>query len=92
MLRAAGTSLSRSVVPVRDAETSRLRFLVAGVGIERWRQRPRELEQYLGRSPEAVGRWARRAGELRQADPDFRAAYDSLDDSLSNRFGEDPTS
>ncbi len=83
--------LGRLVSPVRDAETCRLRFLVAGVGIERWRQRPGELARCLGRWPEAVGRWAKRAGELRLADAEFRAASESLDERLSREVGDHPT-
>lgn len=59
-----------------------------GVGIERWRQRPTALAECLGRWPEAVGRWAQRAGELRLADDTFSAAYESLDESLAAEFGE----
>jgi REP element-mobilizing transposase RayT len=72
----------------RDVAASRLRYLVAGVGIERWRQRPAALAQCLGRWPEAVGRWAKRAGELRQTDESFSAAYDSLDERLSSQLEE----
>jgi len=78
-----GASLSRVAGRSRDAETARLRFLIAGVGIERWRQRPAELARCLGRWPEAVGRWAQRAGQLRLEDQDFRDAYENLDERLS---------
>ena len=81
-------SVVRLAVRQRDAATSRLRYLVAGVGIERWRQRPAELGECLGRWPEAVGRWALRAGELRVADDAFRAAYESLDARLATELEE----
>ena len=71
----------------KDAGTTRLRYLAAGVGIERWRQRPVDLARCLGRWPEAVGRWARRAGQLRVSDERFRAEYESLDERLSAKLG-----
>jgi REP element-mobilizing transposase RayT len=83
-----GIPLSRLATKQRDAETNRLRYLVAGVGIERWQQRPGELARCLGRWPEAVGRWAQRAGQLRLSDDSFRSAYESLDERLSAGFVE----
>jgi REP element-mobilizing transposase RayT len=80
--------VGRLAVRQRDAATTRLRYLVAGVGIERWRQRPAGLAECLGRWPEAVGRWALRAGELRLTDEAFSAAYDSLDARLADELGE----
>ena len=71
----------------QGAAVSRARYLVAGVGIERWRQRPGELARCLGRWPEAVGRWAKRAGELRLGEPEFAAEYDALDQRLTERLG-----
>ena len=50
--------VGRLAVRQGDATTTRLRYLVAGVGIERWRRRPAALAECLGRWPEAVGRWA----------------------------------
>jgi len=78
-----GIPVRRLAVRQRDAETSRLRYLVAGVGIERWRQRPGALASRLGRWPEAVGCWAQRAGQLRLSDGAFRAGYESLDERLA---------
>jgi REP element-mobilizing transposase RayT len=72
----------------RDAATTRLRYLVAGVGIERWRQSPSALGECLGRWPEAVGRWALRAGELRVTDNAFQKAYESLDERLVRELEE----
>ena len=80
--------VSRLAIRRRDAATSRLRYLVAGVGIERWRQRPAALAECLGRWPEAVGRWAQRAGELRLTDEAFSAEYESLDERLAEEFTE----
>ena len=72
----------------RDAATTRLRYLIAGVGIERWRQSPTALGKSLGRWPEAVGRWALRAGELRVTDETFEKAYESLDECLAGDLKE----
>ena len=82
-----GVSLSLLVERSRRAEIMRVRYLIAGVGIERWRQRPGKLASCLGRWPEAVGRWAQRAGELRLKDDAFREAYETLDNTLSARLG-----
>ncbi len=43
------------------------------------------LARLFGRRPEVVTRWAKRAGELRVEDADFREAYESLDGSLAKR-------
>ena len=80
--------LARLATRRKDAKTTRLHYLVAGVGIERWRQRPVELARCIGRWPEAVGRWAQRAGQLRTTDVRFRADYESLDTRLSARLGD----
>jgi REP element-mobilizing transposase RayT len=83
-----GIAVGRLAVRQRDAETCRLRYLVAGVGIERWRQQPAALAKCAGRWPEAVGRWARRAGQLRLTDEGFSAAYESLDERLAAELKE----
>jgi REP element-mobilizing transposase RayT len=83
-----GIPVGRLAAAQRDTDTSRLRYLVAGVGIERWQQRPGELARCLGRWPEAVGRWAQRAGQLRLSDEAFRFAYESLDERLAAGFAE----
>ena len=70
----------------RDASTSRLRFLIVALGIERWRQRPGNLAACLGRWPEAVGRWAQRGGQLRLEDEEFRSAYEALDERLARKL------
>ena len=82
-----GMSVAQLAERSQGAAVSRARYLVAGVGIERWRQRPGELARCLGRWPEAVGRWAKRAGELRLGEPEFAAEYDALDQRLTERLG-----
>jgi REP element-mobilizing transposase RayT len=80
--------VGRLAIRQRDAQTCRLRYLAAGVGIERWRQRPGALAECLGRWPEAVGRWAQRAGQLRLSDGAFRAEYESLDKRLAEELDD----
>ena len=81
--RLMGVSPFRVLGPASDRATSRLRYLIAGVGIERWGQRPSEIAAVLGRWPETVGRWARRAGQLRQSEPSFIEEFEQLDTLLS---------
>lgn len=78
-------SVGQLAVRRQDRETSRLRYLVAGLGIERWRHGPAALAR-----SEAVGRWAQRAGELRLRDEAFRAAYESLDARFATVLVEQP--
>jgi hypothetical protein len=89
--RLLGIPAGRLAVQQRDAAATRLRYLMAGVGIERWRQRPTALARCLGGWPEAVGRWALRAGELRVTDEAFGAAFESLDEWLAGELGEPVT-
>jgi len=79
---ALDVSLARLAGSTRDTETSRLRVLVAGVGIERWGVRAKDLADVLGRWPDSVSRWARQAGALRSEDEGFRASYETLDEKL----------
>jgi putative transposase len=69
--------------PKKDRTVAEVRYLVAGLAIERWRIRAGELAAVVGRLPEAVSRWAARAGELRQTSEEFRRRYEELDTALS---------
>jgi REP element-mobilizing transposase RayT len=69
----------------QDGAQSRIRYVVAGLGIERWGVRAGALGEVMGRRPEVVSRWATRAGELRVADPEFRTMYEALDAALAKR-------
>jgi putative transposase len=86
-----GACQSLGVLPERlasvekDREASATRYLIAGLAIERWRIRAGLLAAILGRRPEAVSRWAARAGELRQVDDAFRGRYEALDAALASR-------
>jgi hypothetical protein len=64
---------------IEDRKTTRLRQLVATVGIERWEQRAGKLGHILGKHPDVVSRWARTGAERRSSDPDFAEKFDRLD-------------
>ena len=74
----------------QDRELSRRRYLLAGLGIERWRVRAGRLAEVFGRRPEVISRWAKRAGELRLADGGFARAYEALDVALVDRMAPQP--
>jgi putative transposase len=65
--------------PYKDRKTTRMRRLVATVGIERWSQRAGELGGVLGKHPDVVSRWARAGAERKTTDPKFVEAIDQLD-------------
>ncbi len=67
----------------QDRATTRLRELVAAVGIERWDQRAGELGRALGRHPDAVSRLARMAGLRRTEDPAAAEQREALDRALA---------
>jgi hypothetical protein len=67
---------------IKDRKTTRLRQLVATVGIERWEQRAGKLGHILGKHPDVVSRWARAGAERRSSDRDFAEALDRLDATL----------
>ena len=69
----------------QDREASRLRYLVAALAIERWGLQAKALGDLLGRRPEVVTRWAARGAQERQANDEFRGAYDELDRALAAR-------
>jgi REP element-mobilizing transposase RayT len=69
----------------QDGAQSRIRYVVAGLGIERWGVRAGALGEVMGRRPEVVSRWAARAGEQRVTDPEFRTMYETLDAALAKR-------
>ena len=67
---------------IKDRKTTRLRQLVATVGIERWDQRAGKLGTVLGKHPDVVSRWARAGAERRSSDQGFAEALDRLDVAL----------
>ena len=67
----------------KNRHASAVHYLVGGLAIERWRIRAGDLGAVLGRRPDAITRWAARAGELRLRDDSFRARYEALDAALA---------
>jgi putative transposase len=65
--------------PYKDRKTTRMRRLVATVGIERWSQRAGELGGVLGKHPDVDSRGARAGAERKTTDPKFAEAIDQLD-------------
>jgi hypothetical protein len=59
------------------------RLSVACVGIERWRQSPKQLAMLLGRHADVVTRWARLGAERRLIDRDFSNRVEALDADLT---------
>jgi REP element-mobilizing transposase RayT len=70
----------------RKQELANARFLVVGLGIERWGQRAGELAEVLGRRADYVSWWARRARQLRLDDPEWAERYESVDERLRAGF------
>jgi REP element-mobilizing transposase RayT len=67
---------------IKDRKTTRLRQLVATIGIERWEQRAGKLGNVLGKHPDVVSRWARAGAERRSSDREFAEELDRLDATL----------
>jgi REP element-mobilizing transposase RayT len=67
----------------QDRATTRLRELVAAVGIERWGQRAGALGGVLGKHPDAVSRWARAAALRRAVEPALTEQHEALDRALA---------
>ena len=77
-----GVEIARLAGESQDREVSRLRYLVAALAVERWGVRAKALGELLGKRPENVTRWAARGAQARQADEEFRKAYEELDRGL----------
>ena len=67
---------------LKDRDLAESRYLVGGLAIESWRLRAGELAAALGKRPEAIIRWAARAGKRQQADEASRRRYETLDEML----------
>ena len=68
---------------LKDRKTTKLRQIVATLGIERWGQRAGSLGEALGKHPDVVSRWARSGAERRSTDHEFARLLDELDATLS---------
>ncbi|MCP4901440.1 MAG: hypothetical protein GY906_31120 [bacterium] len=53
----------------RDRETAEMRRLLAGLGVERWRQRCKELAKVRGKGSGVVSYWVVEAARRRRQDP-----------------------
>lgn len=78
-----GVEAARIAGAAQDRETSRLRYLLGALAIERWGVRAKALGDLLGRRPEVVTRWAAQGADRRCRNEDFRKAYESLDQKLA---------
>jgi putative transposase len=73
----------------KDRETADLRRLVAALGVERWRQRCKDLAGILGKSPAVVSYWVVEGVRRRSDDPTFAERFDNLDEKLENAMRPD---
>ncbi len=80
------SSLDELVVRSRRRDLAELRFLIVGLGIERWGPRAGEIAEIFGRRPDYVSWWAKRARELRLANLEWALRYESLDECLRRRY------
>ena len=85
-----GIGLQGLTERTRRQEVAELRFLVVGLGIERWGQRAGQLAAVFGRRPDYVSWWARKARQLRRANPAWARRFDLLDERLRARFEGTP--
>ena len=67
----------------RDRETAGKRRLVATLGVERWRQKGKELAAVLNKNPDVVSWWVGEGIRRRLEDEEFAAELDRLDRELS---------
>ena len=87
MCRLFGAEVSVVASHRKDRATTRHRELLASLGIERWGQRAGELGRVLGKHPDMVSRWARRAGMRRAEAPELARRHDELDHALAKEIG-----
>jgi len=73
----------------QDRATSRMRYLIGALAIERWGIQAKQLGDLLGRRPEVVTRWAARGAALRQSDGDFNSEYENADRTLADTSWRD---
>jgi hypothetical protein len=87
---ALGVEPERLGSPSRDRATVRLRDLVALVGVGRYRITTRALAEALGRRPDHVSRWIRRAGRRKGEDGAFRDEVAELDRVVARQISPAP--
>ncbi len=89
--RELGCAVADLARPGKGRETSRLRYLVAALAVERWRLAASAIARRVGRRPDVVSRWVRRGAERRQSEPAFRDQLDKLHRALSEHFSRAAT-
>ncbi|RLE20599.1 MAG: hypothetical protein DRJ50_10495 [Actinobacteria bacterium] len=77
------TDMERLAGRTKDRETAELR-LVAALGVERWRQRCKDLAGVLGKNPDVVSYWVVEGVRRRSNDPVFAERFDDYDEKLEN--------
>jgi putative transposase len=83
---ALGVSLEGVAGSSRERSTVTARWLMASLGLDHWGLRTSEVSRIAGKLPEVVSRWATQGRRRRAEDPEFRAAYERLDQQLRERF------
>ena len=78
------TDMERLAGRTKDRETAELRRLVAALGVERWRQRCKDLARVLGKNPDVVSYWVVEGVRRRSNDPAFAERFDEYDERLEN--------
>ena len=78
------TEVERLAGRSKDRKTAELRRLVAALGVERWRQRCKNLAGVLGKNPDVVSYWVVEGVRRRRDDPTFAARFDEFDERLGN--------
>jgi hypothetical protein len=78
------TDIERLAGRSKDRETAELRRLVAALGVERWRQRCKNLAGVLGKNPDVVSYWVVEGVRRRRDDPTFAARLEEFDEKLEN--------
>lgn len=66
----------------KDRETAEMRRLVAALGVERWRQRCKDLAGVLGKNPDVVSYWVVEGVRRRSEDAAYAERHDDLDEKL----------
>ena len=69
---------------IRIMKKAELRRLVSALGVERWRQRCKDLAEVLGKNPDVVSDWVVEGVRKRRDDPAFAKCFDEVDEMLEN--------
>ena len=78
------TGVERLASRSKDRPTAELRRLAAALGVERWRQRCKDLAAVLEKNPDVVSYWVGEGVRKRRDNPAFAKRYDRVDEMLEN--------